>query len=53
MCDSFGKMCDSFGKKPPKCVTALVKMPCNLVKYLSVFSSKDILKIYLRGEASF
>jgi hypothetical protein len=41
-----------FGKKRPKPVTSLVKIACNLLEYIIVFSSKDILKIYLRGKTA-
>jgi hypothetical protein len=46
----FGKKYHRFGKNGPPGTTALVKMAFNLLEYQRVFSFKDILKIYLRGE---
>jgi hypothetical protein len=43
---------DFFGKKGSKPVTSLVKMACNSLKSMIVLPSKDILKIYLRGETA-
>jgi hypothetical protein len=50
--DFFGKRYDFFGKKPPKSMISLVKMLCMILKSLTIFSLKDILKIYLRRDTA-